>query len=119
MKIAIKKNNLNLGIFKIKTNEQIVSEPFNYKIIEIDNKFSDCKYEDFNNNFEFDSVKYCLRKSKEKAVSEIELCKSKLEKYDYIGIKIATGRATIEDYAVQIAEMRELADKINELEKLL
>ena len=39
--------------------------------------------------------------------------------HDYIGVKIATGRATIEEYADEIAEMSRLADRINEIDKLL
>lgn len=42
-----------------------------------------------------------------------------LKAHDYIGVKIATGRATIEEYADEIAEMSRLADRINEIDKLL
>lgn len=40
-----------------------------------------------------------------------------LHNHDYIGIKIATGRATVEDYASEIAEMSVYADKVNELKE--
>lgn len=39
-----------------------------------------------------------------------------IKSYDYIGIKIATGVATIEDYAEQIAHMEESRKQIRELE---
>lgn len=39
-----------------------------------------------------------------------------IKSYDYIGTKIATGVATIEDYAEQIAHMEELRTQISELE---
>ena len=42
-----------------------------------------------------------------------------LKAHDYIGVKIATGRATIEEYATEIAEMTEKAERINEIDKLL
>ena len=42
-----------------------------------------------------------------------------LKEHDYIGTKIATGRATIEEYATEIAEMTEKADRINEIDALL
>ena len=42
-----------------------------------------------------------------------------LKDHDYIGVKIATGRATIEEYATEIAEMTEKAERINEIDKLL
>ncbi len=56
---------------------------------------------------------------KKLARQEISRCKARLRELDYIGVKIATGRATIEEYAEQIAEMRQLADRINELRTLL
>ena len=42
-----------------------------------------------------------------------------LSAHDYIGVKIATGRATIDDYAMEIAEMTEKANRINEINELL
>lgn len=40
----------------------------------------------------------------------------KLEELDYIGVKIATGRATREEYAEEIALMDEYAAELNVLE---
>lgn len=42
-----------------------------------------------------------------------------LKAHDYIGVKIATGRATIEEYETEIAEMTEKANRINEINELL
>ena len=42
-----------------------------------------------------------------------------LKDHDYIGVKIATGRATIDDYADEIALMTEKAERINEINALL
>lgn len=42
-----------------------------------------------------------------------------LKAHDYIGVKIATGRATIDEYADIIAEMTVKANRINEINKLL
>ena len=42
-----------------------------------------------------------------------------LKAHDYIGIKIATGRATVEEYATEIAEMSEKASRINEIDREL
>ena len=39
--------------------------------------------------------------------------------HDDIGVKIARGRATIEEYANEIAEMTEKANRINEINQLL
>ena len=42
-----------------------------------------------------------------------------LKAHDYIGVKIATGRATVEDYATEIEEMTEKANRINEINAML
>ena len=42
-----------------------------------------------------------------------------LKEHDYIGVKIATGRATIDEYADEIALMTEKAERINEIDALL
>ena len=52
-------------------------------------------------------------------VEEKAQLESWLKAHDYIGTKIATGRATVEEYATEIAEMTEKAERINEIDKLL
>lgn len=42
-----------------------------------------------------------------------------LNNHDYVGVKIATGRASISEYADVIAIMSEKAERINEINKLL
>lgn len=42
-----------------------------------------------------------------------------LNAHDYIGVKIATGRATISEYADVIDEMNVKAERINEINELL
>ena len=42
-----------------------------------------------------------------------------LKAHDYIGIKIATKRATVEEYATEIEEMTEKANRINEIDSIL
>ena len=42
-----------------------------------------------------------------------------LKDHDYIGVKIATKRATVEEYATEIEEMTEKANRINEINELL
>lgn len=51
----------------------------------------------------------------EKKQQELWETEQKLRDLDYIGVKIATGRATIEEYTEEIAEMSRLADKVNQL----
>ena len=52
-------------------------------------------------------------------LSERADLESWLKKHDYIGTKIATGRATVEEYASEIAEMTEKANRINEIDNEL
>ena len=58
-------------------------------------------------------------KEKDKLLQEKEGLEVWLKAHDYIGIKIATGRATVEEYATEIAEMKEKAERINEIDRLL
>ncbi len=48
--------------------------------------------------------------------AEIQMLKQELANYDYIGVKIAMGVATIDDYEEQIAYTEELRAKIRALE---
>lgn len=49
--------------------------------------------------------------------AEIAKLRKNLADYDYIGVKIATGRATVTQYADKIQEMNEWAARISELEQ--
>lgn len=48
--------------------------------------------------------------------AEIQMLKQELANYDYIGVKIAMGVATIDDYKEQIDYTEELRAKIRALE---
>lgn len=56
---------------------------------------------------------------KSKLIEEKAELEAWLSAHDYIGVKIATGRATIDDYADEIALMTEKAERINEIDSLL
>ena len=56
---------------------------------------------------------------KQALVEEKTQLETWLKEHDYIGTKIATGRATIEEYATEIAEMRVKANRINDIDKIL
>ena len=47
---------------------------------------------------------------------DIDILKDELKEYDYIGVKIAMGVATREEYADKIAYTEELRSRIRELE---
>lgn len=56
---------------------------------------------------------------KTKLLVEKETLEQWLKDHDYIGTKIATGRATVEEYATEIAEMTVKANRINEIDEEL
>lgn len=56
---------------------------------------------------------------RQKKLKRIEELRHKLKDLDYIGIKIATGRATREEYASEIILMQTYADEINHLQNEL
>lgn len=56
---------------------------------------------------------------KAKLIEEKAELEAWLSAHDYIGVKIATGRATIDDYADEIALMNEKAERINEIDAMI
>ena len=58
-------------------------------------------------------------KIREELIIEKQDLETWLKVHDYIGTKIATGRATIGDYAMEIAKMSEKASRIKEIDKEL
>ena len=59
------------------------------------------------------------QKNKQSLAQELSQCESRLKELDYIGVKIATGRATKEEYLTEIEEMNNLANRINEIREAL
>ena len=57
--------------------------------------------------------------NKQSLAQELAQCESRLKELDYIGVKIATGRATKEDYLDEIEEMNNLANRINQIREIL
>lgn len=60
-----------------------------------------------------------VEEEKSKLIEEKSDLELWLSAHDYIGTKIATGRATVEEYSTEIAEMTEKAERINEIDRLL
>ena len=58
-------------------------------------------------------------KEKDKLLKEKAEIEKWLSSHDYIGTKIATGRATVEEYASEIALMTEKTNRINEIDREL
>ena len=57
--------------------------------------------------------------TREQIEAEIRAVDQLMKANDYIGTKIAMGRATKEEYAKDIAESEKLAERKNELEAML
>ena len=57
--------------------------------------------------------------TREQIEAEIRAMDALMREKDYIGIKIAMGRATVEEYAEEIAESDRMAAKKNELMAML
>ena len=57
--------------------------------------------------------------TREQIEAEIRAVDQLMKANDYIGTKIAMGRATKEEYAKEIAESEKLAERKNELEAML
>lgn len=66
-----------------------------------------------------EKAKYDADKKKNNLENEKSALNGKLRSMDYIGVKIATGRATVEEYAEQIEKMKSYAQRINEIDKEL
>ncbi len=58
-------------------------------------------------------------RTREEIESEIRGLQQLMATHDYIGTKIAMGRATREEYAEQIAQSEEWAQRVDELRKEL
>ena len=79
-------------------------------------------YQFINGELVIDEAKLSRLKAEEeksKLIAEKAELEAWLSAHDYIGVKIATGRATIEEYADEIALMTEKAERINEINVIL
>lgn len=68
------------------------------------------------NKVVLDEAKYQYILNEEFKYNEVKRLKEELATYDYIGTKIATGVATIEEYADKIAYCENLREQIRALE---
>ena len=59
------------------------------------------------------------QRSREEIEAEIRGLEQLMRSHDYIGTKIAMGRATREEYADEIAQSEEWAQRVDELRKEL
>ena len=65
MKICIKENEFNPSLLYQKWCSEKTAIKMGYTIVEVDEKYADCCFEDFNNDLTFNIEKYNARKQKE------------------------------------------------------
>ena len=114
MKICIKSNEFNPSFLYSHSEEEAVLN--DYKIVEINDKYRDCAFEDFDKDFNFSIERYNLRKQKENAEVRIAELKTLLASTDYQAIKFVEGQISAEDYEPIKIQRQEWRDEINELE---
>lgn len=118
MEVCVRKES-NGSIYLDKTalsrfsREELQKEPYNYTFVEV--PFDDIQGSDFNDDLTFNLTKYNTRKTNESNTAQINELKAKLRQYDYIGVKIATGCATKEEYSNEIAQCELWRQQIRKL----
>lgn len=81
MKICLKENEFNPSLLSQSWCDEEKAKSMGYTIVEIDDKYVDCSFEDFD-GFEFSADKYNTRKQKENVISYEQLVVSKIrERY--------------------------------------
>ena len=95
------------------SREELQKAPYSYAFVEVPS--DDIHGSDFNDDLTFNTAKYNARKTNESNTAQINELKEKLRQYDYIGVKIATGCATKEEYADEIAQCELWRQQIREL----
>lgn len=103
--------------------------PYNFTIITIDDKYSDCEGVDFD-GLEFSAEKYNSRKTREIALPRIAELKQNLANTDYIANKLSEAIADAlvsgdntkvyelkTEYAKQLQDRESWRDEIDRLEK--
>ena len=68
MKICIKKNEFNPSLLYQSWCTEEKALQMGYKIVDLDDKYSDCHFDDFNDDLTFSIDKYNARKQKEKEI---------------------------------------------------
>ena len=92
------------------------SPPYNFKLIEIDEKFSNIQETDFNEDLTFNTQKYNNRITTEQILSKIEYLKQQLSQTDYQAIKFAENEISLEEYSQTKTNRANWRQQINELE---
>ena len=114
MKICIKENEFNPSFIGLYGEKKAIEQ--GYSIIEVQQGYEDCSFDDFDKNG-FNIELYNKRKQSYKSQNKIAELKQKLANTDYKAIKYAEGVLTKEEYEPIKKERQALRDKINQLEQ--
>lgn len=96
----------------ISFDEKYTKDPYNYKVVEVDDKFSDCLGSDFNEDYSFNFERYHTRKNNERRQKRIQELTLLLEKTDYIVTKLAELQMT--NYSLYQSELARYQPKLIE-----
>ena len=94
MKLCIRENYIDKTALTRFSETELIKQPYNFSFVEIDEKYKDCEYCDFdfvNNSFVFNETKYNSRKTKEENETKITELKEKLTSWDYKTSKYIDG----------------------------
>lgn len=118
MRIAIKNIDGFIYIDKnLREDINYTDAPYNFTLIEIDDKYNDCFGVDFDEDLKFNVGKYDARKQKENSQVRIQELKGFLANTDYKAIKYAEGLITEKEYTEIKAQRQEWREEINRLEE--
>lgn len=113
--IQLDENNYVSGIVHNGDERDIYDGEFIFNTFYKDSHRINC-YHIVDDEFVLDEVKEQEEIAKEQKEQEIARLKAELTQYDYIGVKIAMGVATKEEYAEQIAYTETIREQIRKLE---
>lgn len=116
MKIGIKKEETGFyGIYKnLQENIDYSKEPYNYKVVEVEESYKDCTMADFDSNLDFSAEKYSARKQMEKDNLRIAEIKPRLEQLSQDIVQSLAG-AEFEDLAERQKEFQTLHNELRVL----
>jgi hypothetical protein len=114
MKICIKDNEFNPTLLYQEWCSEETAIEMGYAIIEVDEKYADCCFEDFNKDLTFDVEKYDARKQKEIDQFRIAEITLRLEKLDQ-DFRQADLGAIIPDIEERKAEFITLHNELRQL----
>ena len=114
MKICIKENEFNPSLLYQKWCSEELATEMGYTIVEVDEKYADCCFEDFNEDLTFSVDKYNARKQRESNQLELAELQPELDKLTEDLIQAQAG-AIIPDLEERKARFQVIHNRIREI----